>query len=548
VTDTTAGHTATVPTGGVTFTDTVGSTSVSLNGGNAVTLSGTGTAILTGVTLSGAGVHTITANYAGVSGTFLASNNITTLTVSKDTATMAGPVTEPVRVASGQAGSVPVTVTGPYSVVAAPTGSLSYSVLNSSNTSVASGTATLTAGETNSTTAIPIANSLASGNYTVSLTYAGDGNYAAISTAVTIPVVVGPAVPTIVWTAPASGITYGVTLSGILDASAVSGSTPVAGTFTYTATLAGGSPVAVTGATVLSGGSYTLTATFTPTDTSTYASTSASASLTVAKATPVAALTSSAAAVGVESSVTFTAALTSSAGTPSGSVSFYDGTTLLGTGTLAAGVATYTTANLPVGALSITAVYSGDTNFSTLTSAALTETVMTAYTVTAPTTPVPVAPGGVATIDITVPPLGGAFSGVVTLSASGLPPGATATFNPPTVTPGSAGAPTVLTIQLAALTAGIPAHDTPISRLGLPLAPLSLAFVLFGTVLGRKRFPRMLMLVFMLAGLGVTTSLLTGCGGGFAASPSTPAGNYIITVTGTSGAFQASTTVTLVVQ
>ena len=52
-----------------------------------------------------------------------------------------------------------------------------------------------------------------------------------------------------------------------------------------------------------------------------------------------------------------------------GSVSFYDGTTLLGTGALAAGVATYTTLNLPVGALSITAVYSGDTNFSTLTSA-----------------------------------------------------------------------------------------------------------------------------------------------------------------------------------
>jgi sugar lactone lactonase YvrE len=550
VTDSAAGHTAAIPTGGVTFTDTVGSTSVSLNGGSAVTLSGTGKAILTAVTLSGAGVHTIAAHYAGVSGSFTASSNTTTLTVAKDTATIAGPVTQPVQVANGQAGSVPVTVTGPYSVstVAAPTGSVSYNVLNSSNTSVASATATLTPGETNSTTAIPIGNSLASGTYTVSLTYGGDSNYAAVSTAVTVPVVIGPAVPTIVWTGPASGITFGATLSGILDASAVSGSTPVMGTFTYTATLAGGSPVTVTGTTLLGAGSYTLTATFTPADTSTYASTTTSASFVVAKATPAVALTSSAAAVGVGSSVTFTAILTSSAGTPTGSVSFYDGTTLLDTGTLAAGVATYTTLNLPVGALSITAVYGGDSNFSTLTSAGLTETVMIAYTVTAPTTPVPVEPGGSATIDITVPPLGGAFNGVVTLSASGLPPGATAAFNPPTVTPGIAGAPTVLTIQLAALTASMPARDLPLNRGRRPLAPISLGFILFGAVLGRKRIPRMLMLVFMLAGLGVTTSLLTGCSGGFAATPSTPAGNYIITVTGTSGAFQASTTVTLVVQ
>src|SRR5580693_1005334 len=550
VTDTTAGHTATIPTGGVTLMDTVGSTSVSLNGGSAVTLSGTGKAILTAVTLSGAGTHTITAHYAGVSGSFVASSNTSTLTVAKDTATMAGPGTVPVQVANGQAGSVPVTVTGTYSVsvVAAPTGSVSYNVLNSSNTSVASSTATLTAGETNSATAIPIASSLASGSYTVSLTYGGDSNYAAISTAVIVPVVVEAAAPTIVWTAPSGGITYGATLSGILNASAVSGSTPVAGTFTYTAMLAGGSTVAVSAATVLGGGSYTLTATFTPTDTSTYASTTESVALTVAKATPAVVLTSSAAAVGVGSSVTFTATATSSAGTPTGSVSFYDGTTLLGTGTLAAGVATYTTLHLPVGALSITAVYSGDSNFSTLTSAGLSETVMTAYTVTAPTTPVPVAPGGAATIDITVPPLGGAYNGAVTLSATGLPPGATATFNPPTVTPGSTGAPTVLTIQLPALTAGIPAHDTPANRRGLPLAPASLGFALFGIVLGRKRIPRLLMLVFMLAGLGVSTSLLTGCGGGFASTPSTPAGNYLITVTATSGAFQASTTVTLVVQ
>ena len=44
------------------------------------------------------------------------------------------------------------------------------------------------------------------------------------------------------------------------------------------------------------------------------------------------------------------------------------------------------------------------------------------------------------------------------MSATGLPTGATATFNPPTVTPGSAGAPTVMTIQLLVVTpASVPA-------------------------------------------------------------------------------------------
>ena len=181
VTDTTAGHTATIPSGGVTFMDTVGTTVTSLNGGSAVTLNGAGVAVLNGVTLSGAGAHTITANYVGVTNTFLASSHTTPLTVTTDMPTVAGPVTQPVQVASGQAGSVPVTVTGPYSFVALPTGSLSYSVVNALSVSVASGTAPLTGASINSTATVPLSSSLAPGNYTVSVTYGGDSNYAASS-------------------------------------------------------------------------------------------------------------------------------------------------------------------------------------------------------------------------------------------------------------------------------------------------------------------------------------------------------------------------------
>jgi DNA-binding beta-propeller fold protein YncE len=283
VTDTT--HSSTTPTGHVTFTDTVGSTTISLNGGSAVNLSA-GAATLTGVVLSGIGTHTIAASYAGVVSTFLTSSGTKTVVLSKATVTVAGPGTQPVAVSVGQAGTAIVTITGPYTTIAAPSGTISYSILNASSTSVASGTPTLVAGATNSTAAIPIPSSLVPGNYTINVTYSGDGNYLLTSTPTIIQVTVGQITPSIGWTPGAATITYGASLSGILNASALSGSTPVPGTFAYTATPTGGSASAVTNASVLSAGHYTLTATFTPSDTTTYSSVSSTVTLQVSQATP----------------------------------------------------------------------------------------------------------------------------------------------------------------------------------------------------------------------------------------------------------------------
>jgi hypothetical protein len=64
--------------------------------------------------------------------------------------------------------------------------------------------------------------------------------------------------------------------------------------------------------------------------------------------------------------VTFTAVIVPNApgtGTPTGSVSFYDGTVLLYTVQLMDGVATYSTAELSAGSHTIKAVYSGDADF-----------------------------------------------------------------------------------------------------------------------------------------------------------------------------------------
>ena len=112
--------------------------------------------------------------------------NTTSMTINKAAAAMAGPTGQPIQIISGQLGSVVVTVTGSYSGLALPSGSLGYSILDSSSASIASGSATLTPGTTNSSAAVPIANSLAAGVYTLHITYGGDSNYAASSTASTI--------------------------------------------------------------------------------------------------------------------------------------------------------------------------------------------------------------------------------------------------------------------------------------------------------------------------------------------------------------------------
>lgn len=73
--------------------------------------------------------------------------------------------------------------------------------------------------------------------------------------------------------------------------------------------------------------------------------------------------------------VTFTGTITSSSGTPTGTVTFLDGTNQIGTGTLSSGAATFQTSSLSVGTHSITVTYAGDSSFQASTSPALTETI-----------------------------------------------------------------------------------------------------------------------------------------------------------------------------
>ena len=90
--------------------------------------------------------------------------------------------------------------------------------------------------------------------------------------------------------------------------------------------------------------------------------------------TPIIALATSGSSSTYGISVTFTATFSSGSG-PTGSVSFYDGSSLIGTGQISGTTASYTTNTLTVGAHSITASYPGNGSYYAATSNAITQTI-----------------------------------------------------------------------------------------------------------------------------------------------------------------------------
>lgn len=275
------------------------------------------------------------------------------------------------------------------------------------------------------------------------------------------------------------------------------------------------------------------------------------AKYTITIPTPAIALTASVNPVFTQNPVTFTATLSSTYGTPTGTVNFLDGSTQIGSGTLSKGVATFTTSSLAVGAHSITAVYGGDANFTSVTSTALSETVND-FTFAPPSggsTSATASWGGTATYTLTVTPPSGGSASAITFSITGLPTGATATFNPASVPANSGTTNVTLTIQLPASAAATPHGVSPFGG-----APLVLGFVLL-PLLGVRRFRRtlggkMLLLALALVAIAGVGSTM-GCGGGSSGSgggsnqqPQT----YTLTVTATAGSLSHTETLTLNVQ
>jgi sugar lactone lactonase YvrE len=556
VTDTAAGSTNEVPTGSVTFTDTVGSTSTPLNSGSAVTLSG-GVATLAGVVLSGTGTHTIAANYGGVSGSFATAGNTTAEVVNKASAVVAGPAMQPVSILDGQTGAIAVTVTGPYTTISAPSGTLSYSISNSTGSGVSSGTPTLTAGSGSSSASIPVANTLPPGSYTVSITYSGDSNYSVSSSATTISLTVVGLTANIVLISssnpaqPGSSVTFTATLA------ATSGTPTGSVSFYDGATTLGKAPLSGASASYttasLAVGTHSITAIYSG-DTNFSPATSTALQESVGKVGATVALASSLNPALLTSAITFTATLAATSGTPTGSVSFYDGATLLSNVALTGLQAVYITSALAAGTHSITAIYSGDNSFATATSTALSELVQD-FTISTPTsggTSTPTAtvvPGGTATYTLNIgPTVGTVFPAPVTLSLSGLPSGATGTLTPSTLPAGSSLTSVTLTIQLPQTAA---LHEAPQHNLRLAgTFSLALLCLPFASRMRKsaKGISRLTCLLFLVVLAGGAMAGLSGCGAKDTGYFGQQAQTYQISIIATSGSIQHSTTVTLNVE
>jgi hypothetical protein len=265
------------------------------------------------------------------------------------------------------------------------------------------------------------------------------------------------------------------------------------------------------------------------------------------------------------------AGLPGSVVTPTGSVTFYSGSTSLGMAPLISGFASLPyTVSLPVGGpYNITAKYSGDSNYtkSTSNSAPLTVIHAPAVTMTQTSIGATVAPGQAATDGITLTPQNG-FDQTMALTCSGLPSGAACTFNPASVQVNGTAATSMLTITTTAPIA-MNSRGWPQN----PLVPGSLLLAGIGLPIALRRRRQFaysrhcgLLILFIIGTLAIS-----GCGGGGGSSSAgiagssasssssssggsssggtagTAAGTYSVTITATAGSITKSVTYVLTV-
>jgi hypothetical protein len=247
---------------------------------------------------------------------------------------------------------------------------------------------------------------------------------------------------------------------------------------------------------------------------------------------------------------------------PSGSITFYSGSTSLGSspvtqlygpnGALQPG-ANLSDPQLANGQYSMTASYSGDANYLASTSTPVNVSLQPDFSVNPfPNTTATVPPGQSGIFEIEVNYVDG-FAGTVTFSCSGLPKESSCSV--PSVT--SSGTNAIVTVTTTAPTALKASGSSHLvfwtTTLGGSFAGI---FLLCSPVDRRpsSSFLSLLLAVFLLVAIG--------CGGGSSnvsntntapaplpqSDPGTPAGTYGITVTATSGALSHSVAFTLVVQ
>jgi hypothetical protein len=262
---------------------------------------------------------------------------------------------------------------------------------------------------------------LSTGAHAFTVSYSGDTNFlAGASAPFTQTVNLEPTTTVIASSTSTPAFAQSITLTATVRPQS---GTTATGTVTFldrttaigTATLS--SNTAQMAISTLAAGTHYISAQYSG-DTNTAASTSGQTLVTVSPPPTTTVLSSSQNPSSLNQPVTFTATLQlTSSGTPTGTVTFYDGSTSIGTGTVSSGIAQLTISGFQIGTHAVTAVYGGDANFSGSTSAALSQVVNPGPTTAAVTSSSnPATAGFNITFTVNVyPTYGGAPTGLVTL-------------------------------------------------------------------------------------------------------------------------------------
>ena len=157
-----------------------------------------------------------------------------------------------------------------------------------------------------------------------------------------------------------------------------------------------------------------------------------------------------------------------------------------------------------------------------------------------------IASGASGTLTVSVAPQSGSFNSAIALTCSGLPSNLKCSFAPASVTPGTGTASSILTVTATSASSAVNRRDGQ----GLFFATWLLGFGLFGIVFTGKihggRIPRVVATWF------VATVFIgaISCGGNTANSSSGSGSptSHVVTINGSAGSVQLSTTVTVTVK
>jgi large repetitive protein len=472
------------------------------------------------------GTHSISATYAGDSFNTAAAGALTQLIVQTVTATTVSALPTP-----GIAG-VPETITATVKVTQGagiPTGLVTF----------ASGTIVLGTANLNTSGTATINPVLVPGAYSIVATYAGDTNDGGSVSAPFALTVVQATTGTALTVVPnpsswLQSVTFTATVTG-------NGAVPTGMVQFFAAgVLVGAGTLNLNGVATLNYaslaiGTYAITATYQG-DANDAASTSLPVSLTVGKIPTTTDLGSSTTS-GANSQTILVATVVGNVGpVPTGTVTFTNALTTLGTATLdSTGVASLPL-NLAAGTYVIEAVYSGDATHLGSTSLPITVTTdPVGFTLTVTPTMVSLKTSQHAQLGLIVTSEGG-FTDTIALGCLGLPAGVNCHFSSPTVMLAANGTGAAqLTIDTnSPLSGGSDAMngvaDRRVGGGGAMLAGVLFPFsILFGWIFWRQR-KRMAaaFTVLLLVGLSAIALVTTGCNG--ISTTSAAPGTYTIQV------------------